>query len=69
MPQIIPASQIKTISDYDVTTTVNVLHSGWRHALSYESMIENDLMIVPEPQARVTISGVFGGVSTALVEP
>ncbi|WP_171127192.1 MULTISPECIES: hypothetical protein [unclassified Ruegeria] len=68
-PDILTAAELKTISDYNVTTTVNVLYSGWRHALNFDSMVENDLLIVSQLQAGDTLIGVFSGISKASFEP
>ncbi|MES0827711.1 hypothetical protein [Ruegeria sp. SCP11] len=68
-PEIISASQIKTISDYDVTTTVNVLHSGWRHSLDYDAMVENDLIVLANPDAGETIASLFDTTSNASLRP
>ncbi|WP_170573648.1 hypothetical protein [Ruegeria atlantica] len=68
-PEIISASEIKTISDYDVTTTVNVLHSGWRHSLAYEAMVENDLLVLATPEAGETVAGLFDTMPNASRRP
>ncbi|WP_170329841.1 hypothetical protein [Ruegeria arenilitoris] len=68
-PEIISAAQIKTISEYDVTTTVNVLHSGWRNSLAYDAMVENDLLILATPEAGETIASLFGTMSNASLRP
>lgn len=59
LPEVIPASEIKRSVRYDITTTVNVLYSGWRHALAYDEMIENDLVFASTPKAGDMFAGVF----------
>jgi hypothetical protein len=68
-PEIVSAAELKTISDYDVITTVNVLYSGWNHDLDYDSMLENELLVISKAQAVETLSAVFGGVSKASFIP
>ncbi|WP_170482558.1 hypothetical protein [Ruegeria arenilitoris] len=68
-PEIFTAAELKTISDYDVTTTVNVLYSGWRHDLDFDSMLENELLVISQSQAGETLSEVFGGVSKVSFKP
>lgn len=68
-PEIVTAAELKTISDYDATTTVNVLYSGWRHDLDFDSVLENELLIISQPQAVETLSAVFGGVSKVSFKP
>ncbi len=68
-PEVLAASELKTISNYDVTTTVNVLHSGWRHDLEFAAMVENELLIISQHQAGKTLSAVFGGITEASYKP
>ncbi len=68
-PEILAAAELKTISDYDVTTTVNVLHSGWRHGLTFDSMVENKLLLISHSRSADTLSEVFGGVTEASFKP
>ncbi len=69
VPEILAASELKTILDYDIITTVNVLHSGWRHDLTFDAMVENELLVISQSRSGETLSGVFGGVSNASFKP
>lgn len=68
-PEVVTAADLKSISDYDATTTVNVLHSGWRHDLKLDSMLENELLVISGPQAVETLSAVFGQVYKVSFKP
>ncbi len=50
-----------TISDNEVTTTVNVLVSGWRHDLIFDAMAENELLVISHSRSGETSTRMFGG--------